>query len=302
MNKTASLSSLDLRYEDMRLKNPYQEKQLLDSIIQKGIIEPVVVSGTDDSHYIVLDGFKRIRCLNKIKTYTVPIVTYGETEADSILKLLKIGLEKSIATVEQAAFVNELQTRLNLSLTEIAYRLEVSKAWVSVRLGIWEEMSPLVREKIFSGKFPLRSYMYTIKQFTRVNTKDKKKDIDNFINLTSGKKLSTREIDVLAKNYFKGDPGIKKQIEEGDINWTARALINQEKSDKANSDAESTHEINVISNLRKLVYLLITVRSIFTEQLTKTSGNLVKRISPIMCQIIENMEKLSKVMEGFDGQ
>jgi DNA-binding transcriptional regulator GbsR (MarR family) len=50
-----------------------------------------------------------------------------------------------------------------MSVADIAEQLSRSKSWVSMRLGLLEEMSPLVQQEIFSGRFPLYSYMYSLR-------------------------------------------------------------------------------------------------------------------------------------------
>jgi len=125
--------------------------------------------------------------------------------------------------VEQARFVDELHTRYGLAVSDIAERLERSRAWVSVRLGIIGEMSEVVRKEIFSGRFPLRCYMYTLRQFTRVNSISSR-EVESFVRSVSGRGLSTRDIETLAYGYFRGGKSLRCQIEEGNPGWTLRQM------------------------------------------------------------------------------
>jgi 2-(3-amino-3-carboxypropyl)histidine synthase len=50
-----------------------------------------------------------------------------------------------------------------------------------MRLGLIGEMSERVREKIFSGSFPIYPYMYTLRQFMRMNGV-KKQEIEDLKN------------------------------------------------------------------------------------------------------------------------
>src|SRR5438874_4776497 len=61
-----------------------------------------------------------------------------------------------------------------------------------MRLGLRAEMSPWVREKIFSGAFPVYPYMHALRQFMRMNGVHKQ-DIEEFVLALSGKKLSVRD-------------------------------------------------------------------------------------------------------------
>ena len=164
----AEIRSICRKYESFRLRDPGREKYLLDSILRYGVREPLLCAevAAEGCCYILLDGFKRLRCCCRLKIEIVPVLPLGADEVDSILKLIRSSTDRTLSTLEQARFVDELHGRYRLSVSEIAESLERSKAWVSVRLGIVERMSEIVKEAVFSGRFPLRSYMYTLQPFT----------------------------------------------------------------------------------------------------------------------------------------
>jgi DNA-binding MarR family transcriptional regulator len=220
----AEVNTISTKYESFRLRDKNRERYLLQSILQHGIREPLqCVQGDGVQNYILLDGFKRLRCSYKLRLHMVPVVSLGTDEVSCILQFIRLSAERSLSTLEQAHFVDELHTRYGLTVSDIAERLERSKAWVSVRLGILEEMSQVVREAVFSGRFPVRSYMYTLRQFTRVNG-IAGTQIDRFVHCVSGKGLSTRDIETLAYGYFRGGDRLKHQIEEGNLSWTLRQM------------------------------------------------------------------------------
>src|SRR6516162_9248169 len=95
--------------------------------------------------------------------------------------------------------------------------------WVRVRLGLIAEMSPRVREKIFRGAFPVYPYMYTLRQFRRMNGV-RSQDIEEFVLALSGKKLSVREIAQLAQGYFRGPPSFRQALREGHPGRVLEAL------------------------------------------------------------------------------
>jgi len=224
----AEVNTISTKYESFRLRDKNRERYLLQSILQHGIREPLqCVQGDGVQSYILLDGFKRLRCSYKLRLHMVPVVSLGTDEVACILQFIRLSTERSLSTLEQAHFVDELHTRYGLRVSDIAGRLERSKAWVSVRLGILEEMSQVVREAVFSGRFPVRSYMYTLRQFTRVNG-IAGTQIDRFVHCVSGKGLSTRDIEKLAYGYFRGGDRLKHQIEEGNLSWTLRQMRKSE--------------------------------------------------------------------------
>jgi predicted transcriptional regulator len=221
MGQDVELSALDLRYESHRMKNPAQEGRLLASIARRGIEEPL--EGVDRSDgKILLNGFKRYRCARKLGIRVVPYASLGEDETSGILNLLRVSNDRSLTILEQARFIDELRQLDKMSVADIAEQLSRSKAWVSMRLGLIGEMTPVVREKIFGGGFPVYPYMYTLRQFMRMNGV-KKQDIEDFVVALSGEKLSVREIEQLANGYFRGPASFRDAIREGHIamalNW-----------------------------------------------------------------------------------
>jgi hypothetical protein len=70
--------------------------------------------------------------------------------------------------------------------------------------------------QIFSGRFPIYPYMYTLRQFMRMN-RVKKQEIEDFVVAVSGKKLSVREIEQLAHGYFRGPESLREAIQNGHV-------------------------------------------------------------------------------------
>lgn len=213
MEREVELSTLDLRYESYRMRNPALEARLLASIAQRGIEEPL--EGVDrPPQSILLNGFKRYRCAVKLGIGMAPYASLGADEAVAILNLLRVSNDRSLSILEQARFIDDLRQLHQMSVAEIGEQLSRSKSWVSMRLGLIGEMSPRVREKIFSGAFPIYPYMYTLRQFMRMNGV-RKQDLEEFVVALSGKKLSVREVEQLAHGYFRGPESFREAIRNG---------------------------------------------------------------------------------------
>ena len=69
------------------------------------------------------------------------------------LRLIHLTEKQHLSTVEQAFFVDEPHKRYGMSAIETASRFVCSKAWMSLRVGILDEMSKVVREAVFSVHF-----------------------------------------------------------------------------------------------------------------------------------------------------
>jgi hypothetical protein len=216
--RQVEISSFDLRYECCRLKSNGGEKSLLYSILEHGIRDPLRGVETEDGCRILLDGFKRYRCAKKLSMGIVPYHCLGTDEASGIIMLLRTANAKGLNILEQARLIDQLRSVHKMSISHLAGLLEKSKGWVGMRVGIINQMSPVIMDKVFKGHFPVYSYMYTMRSFIRMNGVSKQ-DVDQFVKSVSGKGLSIRDIEILANGYFRGGEGIRRQIKCGNITW-----------------------------------------------------------------------------------
>ena len=204
------LSSLDLRYESYRMRHSSVEARLLSKIAERGIEEPL--EGV--CNQILLNGFKRYRCAQKLKLTTVPYLSLGEDEVAGITSLLCTSNDKTLNILEQAAFIDELKNVRQQPIGEIASELSRSKAWVCMRAGLIAGMSPKVRQRLFDGEFPAYAYMYTMRKFMRMNGITGEQ-VEQFIEAVSGKNLSVREIELLAHGCFRGPESFRQEVFSG---------------------------------------------------------------------------------------
>jgi hypothetical protein len=299
MTEQVEISSFDLRYECCRMKSTSAEKILLESILTHGIRDPLQGVDTKDGIRILLNGFKRVRCAKKLGIGIVPWRSFGNDESVGILELLRISNAKSLTILEQARLIDELKTVHNMCNSDIALLLEKSRAWVSMRTGIIKEMSFCVMDKIFSGKFPAYSYMYTLRQFIRMNC-IKKEEIDVFVKSVSGKNLSIRDIETLAHGYFKGSDELRNQIKNGNISWGLEQLKESFKApsgctgieQKVLNDLEITQKY-----MQRVVYKSCDKRlktTFFKAQANLLAGGILRQVN--------TFEKVVRELHDKSGQ
>ena len=140
MMKEVEINQIDTRFEGYRLRDKNQEKVILSSILEQGIREPLQCVMKPEEQLILLDGFKRLRSASKLGIKVVPVVSLGNDEAGAILQLIRLSNVQGLSILEQAVLVDELKGTYGMSVMEIARHLERSPAWVSVRLGIIDEI------------------------------------------------------------------------------------------------------------------------------------------------------------------
>jgi ParB/RepB/Spo0J family partition protein len=296
--KEIEIQEIDRRLEGLRLKNKQREAWLIASIAEKGIQTPLQGIRSSNSGLILLDGFKRLRCCCKLNINQVPVLCLGNDKTIGILKLLKDSNERALNILEQAALVDELKETSGLNIREIARQLDCSPAWVSVRLNLLGQMSQTVKEAIFAGRFPVRSYMYTLQSFTRVN-KTPSTEIDVFVKLTSGKGFSQRQIETLAHGFFRGGDKLKEQMLSGQLDWTLNQLQATERQKQASN--LNQHETRVLLDLELMQKYINRVNVGLVDPRLKNPA-FFSQAKLLVEGILSRLKTFQNTLEEFDDQ
>ncbi len=246
MSEIVERSSLDTRYESHRMRDADRESRLLASIAQRGIEEPL--SGVDTpAGRLLLNGFKRYRCAQKLGMELVPYLSLGDQEATGIVNLMRVSQDKDLSILEQAKFVVELLSIHEMSVADVAESVSRSKAWVSMRRSLLAELSDGIERILFRGAFPVYSYMYTLRTFMRMNSVTPR-EIERFMTAVAGKRLSVREIELLAHGYFRGPASLREAVDSGKWRWS----LDQMQQVPHNSEGCSEFEQGLLKDLQSL--------------------------------------------------
>jgi len=293
MVEQVEISSLDLRYEGCRMKSAGVERAMLGSILENGIRDPLQGVTTKADGHILLDGFKRYRCAKKLGIGIVPYYSMGTDEAFGIIELIRISNAKSLSILEQAKLIDELKAVHKMSISEIARLIEKSKGWVGMRVGIIGKMSECVMNKIFSGQFPVYSYMYTLRSFIRMNGINQK-EVDEFVSSVAGKNLSIRDIELLAHGYFKGSDELRNQIKSGNVSWGLSRL--KETSSHTKDCTELERRMLRDLEITQKYMQRVTYKS--TDERFKTNS-FFAQANLLAGGIVRHIDSFSKAMKEF---
>jgi len=155
----------------------------------------------------------------------LPYVSLGEEEAVGILNLMRASTAKAMGILEQARFLVDLVSIHGMSVAEVAQTLSRSKGWISMRRGLLEEMGPAIEQALFHGSFPVYSYMYTLRPFMRMNSVGRG-PVERFVAAVAGRRLSMRDIELLAHAYFRGPASLREAIDGGKLGWSLEQMKN----------------------------------------------------------------------------
>lgn len=288
------VAQLDLRYEDCRLKSPAAEARLLSAIAAGGIQEPL--QGVESGGVpILLNGFKRLRCAKKLHLATVPFVVLAADQTAGIVCLLRAANDHALSLLEQARFLDELKGIGGLSVAEIAQQVGRSPAWVSLRLGVLAELSPLVRCALFDGAFPVYSYLYTLRPFRRLKGATA---VDEFVAALRGKKLSARQIEGLAHGFFRGPESLREQIRQGHLSLPLQQL----KELPDDPDGCSEFERVVVADLEQAQKLLVRLMTKSADP-SQLSGRPFRAQAHLLCAgLLSRLPAFTKTIQKLHDQ
>lgn len=182
---------LDLRYEELRGRNPARERRLLSSLAEVGQQAPiVVVSASEAARHVVIDGYKRVRLLRRLGQDTVQATTWdlGEAEALLLERLLRAGDADN--ALEQGWFLRELRERFGLSGEELGKRFGRTPSWVSRRLSLVAELPESVHKHVRAGAIGAHAAMKYLVPLARANRTDGERLADAVAPL----RLTTRQM------------------------------------------------------------------------------------------------------------
>jgi len=164
------LHQLDRRYETLRTTSRERDSRVLASLSRDGQQLPVVVvASTDSGRYVLVDGYKRVRGLRKLRQDLVRATCWDLPEEEALLLGRLMRSAESESVLEQAWLVRELQDRFGLKLEELARRFGRSPSWVSRRLGLVATLPDAIQQLVRRGKLAPHAAMKHLLPLARAN-------------------------------------------------------------------------------------------------------------------------------------
>jgi ParB-like chromosome segregation protein Spo0J len=201
------LHQLDRRYESLRSRSAVRERRLLASIAELGQQMPIVVV-RDGEQLVVVDGYKRVRALDRLGRDTVSATEWPLTEAEALLLERVLRMGDGDSPIEQGWFLVELSERLGLGLDEIARRLDRTKSWVSRRIGLVKDLPVTVQEHVRSGAIGAHAAMKYLLPLARANAGD----CGRLVAAIASERPTSRQLAELYATYMAGNSATRELV------------------------------------------------------------------------------------------
>ena len=201
-----NLEGLRLDYARLRIRSRAAERRLLASLEEHGQQEPIVVAGIADGGYAVIDGYKRVSALIKLRADVVNAEIWDMPVSAALVRSYRRGVQRGLSAIEEGWLVAELVRAWPLS--EVAARLSRSKSWVSRRLGLVEGLPASVTAAVQAGRIGAYCAARYLLPLARANAGDCAALAGKVAELS----LSSRETGLLYRQYVHGRRAVWAQV------------------------------------------------------------------------------------------
>ena len=204
--------------------NPYQPRKSFDeaaleelsaSIAQYGVLQPLLVSPTEDGRYLLIAGERRLRASRMAKLTEVPVIISDyTTQQIAEIALIENLQREDLNAIEEASGYKLLMERYNMTQEQVAKRVGKSRPAIANALRLLNLPEPVL-EMVEEGEVS-PGHARALLSFD-----DPQRMMDVAQKVRTGK-YSVRDIERMSKEQEEKE---KKSAEEKPQLWGAQASI-----------------------------------------------------------------------------
>jgi ParB family chromosome partitioning protein len=201
------LHQLDRRYEALRRRDARRERRLVASIAELGQQAPIVVV-RDGTHWVVVDGYKRVRALRRLHQDVVDAAEWVLGELDALVLEHLMRETAGDSAIEQGWLLRELAQRFGLGLDDLARRFDKSRSWASRRLGLVTDLPLYVQEQVRAGAIGAHAAMIYLLAVARANASD----CEALAHALGPLRPTSRQLGELYTAYMGGNAAVRERV------------------------------------------------------------------------------------------
>jgi ParB family chromosome partitioning protein len=285
---------LDLRYEGLRVRRPEREKRLLASLAERGQQVPIVVIALaeEPNRFLVIDGYKRIRALQRLGQDTVRVTVWDMNETEALVLDRSLRTAEGETALEQGWLLAELHRSFGLSLEDLARRFDRSVSWVSRRLALVRELPDSIQQQVRRGEIGAHAAMKYLVPMARAN----REDCERLAEAIAWHKFTTQEVGVLYAAWRTGLFPIRQRVlEDPKLFLRARRELEEEEPVAVRAAEELLRNLDVAGAIAR--------RAMRQWREATNAMNLDERENVWLClqQVLSDFTRLSDQIEKDTG-
>jgi ParB/RepB/Spo0J family partition protein len=205
---------LELRYERLRVVRPEPERRLLASLAEVGQQVPIVVVRVGSAErYVVIDGYKRIRCLRQLARDVVVAQPWPGEEAEALIVTRLMQTAETETALEQGWLLLELKQRFGFSLEELARRFGHSVSWISRRLALVQELPDEIQQRVQRGEMVAHGAAKYLVPLARAN----RQACLELVEAIGSTRLTSSDLGILYRAYQTGNWVTRQRLLEAPL-------------------------------------------------------------------------------------
>lgn len=295
---------LDRRYEKLRTLSREREARLLASLDRHGQQVPVVVVASEgDGQYVLVDGYKRVRALSKLRRDTVGAVCWALAEQDALLMERLMRGAQGGSALEQGWLLRELRDRFALSVEELARRFDRSASWVSRRLGLVGELPDAIQQLVRRGQLVPHAAMKYLLPLARAN----RQGAIDLAAAIAPLRPSSRQTEALCIAYARGTAQSRRYLLQ-DPGLFLRVRGDSESSLPSGSGEQLLHDLGTLAGIARRARTQVdkgAVRELLPPEHEKLRGRVQSARSEaneLFDYLTTEIENAGRAHEGGDSQ
>ncbi|MBM4370758.1 MAG: ParB/RepB/Spo0J family partition protein [Deltaproteobacteria bacterium] len=206
------IHQLDRKYEGVKVRDRSEESRLRSSLEREGQKQPVVVVRVDGG-YVLVDGYRRVRALEKLGRDVVDALVLESGEVEALVTLHHLQHPREHSPLEDGYLVRVLAEEHGLSQGDIARRLGHTQSWVSRRLGLVRDLPEWIQALIRDGEVTCKAATRALLPMARAI----RPDAETLAHNLRGLGLSTRQVEELYQAWRSGDERARRLVVESPL-------------------------------------------------------------------------------------
>lgn len=196
-------------YQPRKIFEPQAIEELKDSILEHGILQPIIVRKTIKGYEIVV-GERRYRAAKAAKLESAPVVVRELNEQQMMeLAVLENLQREDLTPIEEGAAYQMLMDKLKLTQEELAKRLGKSRPHIANHIRLLSLPSP-IQELISEGKL-------TMGHGRALLGLKNKKNLSTVVNRILKESLNVRQLEKIIQELNENVPRETKKTERKNV-------------------------------------------------------------------------------------
>ncbi|KAJ6645039.1 putative chromosome-partitioning protein ParB [Pseudolycoriella hygida] len=150
--KIVNIDKIEAREEQPRKKFEYDKiKELADSIINNGLLQPIIVSPIDGDKYKIIAGERRWRACQIAKIHDIPVIIRELEEKEIIeISLIENIQREGLSVIEESEGFMRLIKEFGYTQEQLAEKLSKSRSHIANLLRL-NQLPDSIKDKVNEG-------------------------------------------------------------------------------------------------------------------------------------------------------